>query len=149
MDFNPLNFGYPSLFLLALVNQLIVPAPVDLIMLGLIKAGLNIWAVLGVAILGMTVGSTADYIFGRYGLNLIPWVRKEEKSKQFKRAEKLFKKYGQITLFLTWLPFIGKYIPLIAGLMKTPTMNFVAFYILGKVIYYGVLIVVLKYSNIL
>jgi membrane protein YqaA with SNARE-associated domain len=144
MDFNPLNFGYPSLFLLALVNQLILPAPVDLIMLGLIKAGLNIWAILIVGVLGMTAGSTFDYLFGRYGLNLIPWIRKEEQSKGFKRARKFFTKHGQISLLFTWVPFIGKYLPVIAGLMETPITNFYLFYISGKVIYYGVLIFALK-----
>lgn len=149
MDFNPLNFGYPSLFLLALINQLILPAPLDLIMLGLIKVGLNIWLILLAGMLGMTAGSTFDYIFGRYGLSLIPWVRKEEKSKSFKYAKKFFLKHGQITLLFSWAPLIGKYLPVIAGLMETPAVNFYLLYVFGKICYYAVLIISLKSAKII
>lgn len=143
------SIGYIPLFALALVNQIGIPAPVDLIMLGLVKAGLNTWFVIVAAIAGMTVGSTVDFAFGKYGLQIIPWIRKEEKSTHFRRAHKFFQKYGEISLFFTWFPFIGKYLPLVAGIMKISAKSFLTYYILGKILYYGVLVSFLKLASIL
>lgn len=141
--------GYIPLFFLSVVNQLALPAPVDLIMLAMVKLGFNPWVTVATAIFGMTLGSTADFILGKYGLRLIPWVRKEEKTKHFKRAEKFYRKYGLITLLFTWTPFVGKYLPFIAGAMKIHATTFYFFYLLGKLCYYGTLLLILKSTAIL
>lgn len=129
-----------SLLALASVNQVFLPAPLDLIMLGLFKAGLSPFLIIVFATIGLTLGATIDYCIAKFGIETIPWLKKKTNTKSYHHAERFYKKYGLWTLLFTFLPFVGKYFPFIAGLMEAPLKKVLSVYILGKILYYGTLI---------
>lgn len=139
--------GYLFVFIASIFTQVIVPFPLDITMFGMVKIGYVPWILVLLAITGLTVGALADFCLGKFGLRIFPWFRKEEKSKWFKKSKKMYKKYGQWTLLITFFPFVGKYFPLMAGIMKLSNKRFVFLYVIGKVLYYILLLFVLKISN--
>lgn len=129
-----------SFLLLTAANQLIIPFPTDIVFLGLIQTGINPFLISVFALVGLLLGATIDFVLGKYGLNLIPWVKRKEKSKAFKRSEKFYKTYGKLSLLFTWLPFVGKYLPIVAGVMQTDTLTFYFLFILGRILHLAALI---------
>jgi len=146
---SPQDFGYLPLTLLVLVNQLLIPAPTDLVMFGMIKLGFNLWIILIIALAGMLLGATSSFVLGKYGLQLFPFVRREEHTRGFKHVKKLYQKHGQWLLLFSPLPVIGRYLPTVAGLLDTPVLNFYVLFFFGKLVYYLVIIYFLKSTAIL
>lgn len=136
--------GLLPLFLVAIATQTTIPIPLDLIMFGMVATGFNKILVVVVAIIGLTIGASLDYILGRYEITLIPWFKKEMHTKTYKKAEKFYHQYGKWTLLVSFFPFIGKYFPLVSGIMKTPWLDFLSIYIFGKIVYYFLLITMLN-----
>ncbi len=123
----------------AATNQVFLPAPLDLIMFGMFKTGLNPLFIIIFAIMGLTAGATIDYCVAKFGIKTIPWLKKKADTKSYHHAESFYKKYGLWTLLFTFLPFVGKYFPFIAGLMEAPLKKVLPVYILGKILYYSFL----------
>ena len=42
------------------------------------------------------------------------------------RGEKYYRKYGRFSLLLSWVPFIGDPITIVAGILREPLWSFVA-----------------------
>lgn len=126
------------LALLSGATQIILPAPVDLIMLGLIKMGQNPVFVILAVVIGSSLGAIVDYYLGKKGVEKISWVKLKTKSPGFRKAQRFYNKYGYWTLLFSYAPFVGKYFVLIAGIMKAKLPKVLAFYIIGKLLYYAV-----------
>lgn len=126
------------LAILSAVNQIIVPAPIDLIMLAMVKLGHNPVAIVLAVVIGSSVGAMIDYYLGRLGMEKISWIKQKTKSKEFHRAQRFYGKYGYWSLLFSYAPFIGKYFVLIAGIMKARPLQVLGLYVIGKLIYYAV-----------
>lgn len=140
--------GYIPLLITAVVAQAI-PLPVDLLALAMVKVHFPLIPVLVLTIAGLTVGAILDYLFGRYGIELIPWFRKEKKHRNYKRAEKFYKKYGQWSLLFGFFPVIGVYFPVVAGALEEPILTFLVIYLSGKLIYYLAIFGTLYYFRLI
>lgn len=127
-----------SLFLLSIVNQIIIPAPVDLIMLGLVKIGHDPILVVLTIVVGSTLGATVDYFLGKLGIEKVAWLKRKTESKGYKKARRFYDKYGSWTLLFSYAPFVGKYFVFIAGIMKTKFIKVIFLYVFGKLLYYAV-----------
>lgn len=127
-----------SILVLAVANQIIIPAPTDLIMLGLALTGVNPLALVIFATIGATIGAGTDYFIGRFGMESIPWLRKSTKTKNYRRAEHFYEKYGYWTLLFSFFPFIGKYFPFVSGIFKGSFVKTIIIYDLGRILYYGI-----------
>lgn len=143
------NLGYPSLFLVSIVSQAIFPIPVELMALAMWKFHFESIFVITVIIIGLAVGAILDYLFGRYELQVIPWFKKEKRTKSFKRAEKFYRRYGKWSLLLTFIPFLGAYFPLLAGILEESFFDFLVLYVAGKVVYWAVIFEAIKYLKII
>lgn len=125
------------LLLLSTATQIIIPAPVDLIALGMTRIGINPLALIFTITIGMLIGASFDYYIGRYGIETVSWLKKKTDSRDYRKAEHFYKKYGCWTLLFTFLPFVGKYFPFISGLMELSYKKMLSLFVFGKLLYYG------------
>lgn len=118
--------------------------PLDGLIIGMTLLNFNWLLVVSIAIVGLTVGSAVMYSVGRYGFSLNTSLENKRNTKNFKKAQALYQKYGYWTLVFSFMPLVGKFFPLTAGLMKTSWIKFLSFYILGKIVYYGLILFIIK-----
>src|SRR5438105_2763916 len=114
---HPLS-GYVFLVLLAILAPSPIPIPLDGIIVGLIGAGFNPVAVLMLAITGDVIGTTLIYLIGLKGRAVITEYRKRKNRKDYIIAEHLFLKYGQYSLLLSGVPFLGDALIFLAGFFR-------------------------------
>lgn len=89
-------------------------------------------ALLLAATAGNVLGSTVNWILGRYlshfrGRKWFPVTEKD-----FLKAEKIFQRYGIWSLLLSWVPFIGDPITLAAGALGIRLKSFLFWVTLAK-----------------
>jgi len=92
-----------------------------------------------IATVGNVLGSLITYAIGRLGNKAVhkKWLRMDDKN--IERAETWFGKYGQVSLLFAWLPIVGDPLCLVAGLLRSPIVWFVALVTLGKLARYTLL----------
>ncbi|WP_231746270.1 YqaA family protein [Sphingobium baderi] len=132
--------GYPGLFLAALAAATLLPAQSELLLLAMLASGRFDPALLFlVASLGNVLGSTINWALGRFlahhrGARWFP-VSKTAMI----RAERRYRRFGELSLLLSWLPIIGDPLTLIAGVLRTPLSRFLLLVTIAKVGRYAVL----------
>jgi len=117
---------YLTLFLTALGAATFLPVASEAVLAYDMSAGYNIYALLGVATIGNTLGSCVNYFLGKKGLDYLE-DKKYVKVTSFKKAETMFDRYGAIVLLLSWAPIIGDPITFVAGVLH---YNFKRFFLL-------------------
>jgi len=117
---------YFTLFLSALGAATFLPVASEVVLAYDIIAGYNIYALLGVATIGNTLGSCVNYFLGKKGLDYLE-EKKYVKVTSFKKAETMFNRYGAVVLLLSWAPIIGDPITFVAGVLH---YNFKRFFVL-------------------
>lgn len=131
---------YFSLFLTALVAATILPAQSEAVLAGLLLTGAYpVWALILVASIGNVLGSVINWLLGR-GIERFRdrrWfpVRPEALA----RAEGWYHRYGRWSLLLSWAPFIGDPLTVVAGVLREPFPVFLALVTIAKVGRYLVL----------
>lgn len=114
-----------------------LPASSELVLAGFLAAGQGETQLLvASATLGNVLGAVVNYVAGRYvsGLSDRPWFPVTQV--QMDRASRLFNCYGFWVLLLTWLPFIGDVIAVVAGLLRTRFWLFLILTAIGKLFRY-------------
>ena len=98
----------------------------------------NLWALLAAATAGNVLGSLVNWWLGRYAAHFKnrSWFPVNEK--QFSKAEQFFQKYGKWSLLLSWMPFIGDPITLVAGALGIRWGEFLVWVTLAKLGRYAV-----------
>lgn len=115
-----------TLFLAAFGAATILPFQSEFVLLGMLAGEAAApWLLVAVASVGNTLGSVLNYWMGRYiehfrGRRWFPVTEA-----QLERAQRFFLRYGVWTLLLSWAPF-GDPVTIIAGLMRTPFLLFLA-----------------------
>jgi len=134
------TLGYVGIGICMAIESACIPLPSEIIMPfsgSLVAAGrFNLWLVGLTGAVGCLVGSVVTYVIGYYGGR--PFVEKYGKylliSKQeLAWADKLFYKYGDITVFVTrLLPFIRTFISLPAGICRMRFTRFCVYTFVGS-----------------
>ncbi len=138
--------GYPGLFLAALVAATLLPAQSELLLLAMLATGRFEPALLLVAAsLGNVLGSTINWALGRFlsrhrGAR---WFPVSEAA--MVKATARYRRFGELSLLLSWLPVIGDPLTLIAGVLRTPLWRFLLLVSIAKVGRYAVLMAVHGY----
>lgn len=90
------------------------------------------WALLAVASIGNTLGSGLNWWLGM-------WIAHFETKRWFPikrallvRAEGWFRRWGKWSLLLSWAPFIGDPLTMIAGVLRTPFWQFLIIVAIAK-----------------
>ena len=128
-----------ALFFSALVSSTLFPGGSEALLLYKLQQGGDAAVLVLVATLGNALGSLVTYAMGRAGNAAVHrrWLRMDEA--QVARAERWFARFGQPSLLLAWLPIVGDPLCLVAGLLKSPMLWFIALVALGKFARYAFL----------
>ena len=103
-----IDWGYPGLFISALLAGSIVPFSSEIVLLGLVKLGLDPALCLISASLGNTAGGMTCYYMGRLGR--VDWIEKyfKVKKKKIDKMQRFLRGKGALMAFFAFLPAIGE-----------------------------------------
>ncbi len=112
-------WGYPGLFISALVAGSILPFSSEAVMIILIKMGLDPTLCLLSASVGNTLGGMSCYWIGHRGK--MEWIQKYLKinEQKLKKTSKFLQGKGALMAFFAFLPYIGEAIAIALGLMRS------------------------------
>jgi membrane protein YqaA with SNARE-associated domain len=124
---------YAGLFAAAFLSATVLPFQSEVVLFGLLLTEHYPWFVLvAVASVGNTLGSAVNWLLGRMLATFEdrPWfpVRRDT----IARAEKWYHRYGRWSLLLSWLPFIGDPLTVVAGVLREPFPVFLGLVALAK-----------------
>ena len=121
------------LFLSAFLAATLIPAQSEL---GLgylvINTDYSMVLLVTVASLGNTTGATINWFIGQGVARSIVRSEKIKASTRYWTVINWYKKYGKWTLLLSWAPFIGDPITIIAGILKVPLKTFLLIVAVAK-----------------
>ena len=118
--------AYLSLFLAAFLAATIIPAQSEAGLSALIlTSGNNVILLIAVAAIGNVLGAVVNWYLGR-------WINRFSerrwfpiKPAQLTRATLWYHRYGRWSLLLSWVPFIGDPITIVAGVLREPLLSFI------------------------
>lgn len=117
--------AYFSLFAAAFLAATILPAQSEAVLAALLAAGSHSPAVLvAVASIGNTLGAVVNWLIGR-GIERFrdrPWFPANQK--QMAQAERWYGRFGHWSLLLSWVPFVGDPLTVVAGVLREPLWRF-------------------------
>ena len=139
-----IDWGLPGLFISAMLAGSIIPFSSELVLVTLVKLGLNPTACILAATLGNTVGGMTCYYMGRLGK--ISWIEKYFKVKKEKidKMVTFLQGKGALMAFFAFLPAIGEVVAIALGFMRSNTWLTVTSMFIGKLLRYIRLLYVLE-----
>lgn len=128
-----------TLFFSALISSTLFPGGSEALLLYRLHEGEPAVSLVIIASVGNVLGSLITYAMGRLGSKAIhkKWLRMDEK--KVEHAESWFGRYGQAALLFAWLPIVGDPLCLVAGLLRSPLLYFIALVSIGKLARYALL----------
>jgi membrane protein YqaA with SNARE-associated domain len=122
-----------GLFVAALAAATIMPVQSEVALVGLLLAEhYNWWVLVIVASAGNTLGSVVNWFLGRYIAHFEDRRWFPVKRETIRRTEAWYRHYGQWSLLLSWLPFIGDPLTIVAGVLREPLPTFVLLVAIAK-----------------
>ena len=132
--------GYIGLFLSAFGAATLLPLQSEAVLVGLLLLDRHpVWGLLLVATVGNVLGSTVNWLLGRYLEHWRdqPWF--PVGADKLARAQHAYHRHGRWSLLLSWVPIIGDPLTVIAGLMREPLWSFLLIVLVAKASRYLVL----------
>ena len=125
--------SYAGLFLIAFGAATVLPAQSEFALVALILQNLHpVSLLLLVATAGNVLGAILNWVLGRYLEKLQHKRWFPLKPKQLHRAQATYHRWGYWSLLMSWAPFIGDPLTIVAGLMREPLWRFVVIVTLAK-----------------
>ena len=124
---------YAGLFAAAFLSATVLPFQSEVVLFGLLITEHYSWGLLVlVASVGNTLGSAANWLLGRLLARFEdrPWF--PVKRVTIRRAEDWYHRYGRWSLLLSWLPFVGDPLTIVAGVLREPFPIFLAIVVIAK-----------------
>ena len=107
---------YWLLFSSAFISATLFPGGSEVLFVYYLKQGESIkWGLFLAATIGNSLGGIVTYLLG-YFIN----IGQKETALKYPKTLAFCRKWGNIALFLSWLPIIGDVICLFAGWLKLP-----------------------------
>lgn len=136
--------AYGALFASAFLAATIFPAQSEAVLAAMLMSGEQPAGVLiAVASVGNVLGASLNWALGR-GVERFkdrPWF--PAKGEALTRAQRWYQRYGKWSLLLSWVPFVGDPLTVVAGIMRERFGVFLALVSLAKVGRYLVLAAVI------
>lgn len=127
------------LFASAFISSTLLPGGSEALLLFYANEGSqSVWSLWLVATLGNTLGGMSTWLIGRIIIWRFPARRLEDDKHQ--KALSRVGRWGSPVLLLSWLPFIGDPLCLVAGWLKINVFKALFFIFLGKGLRYGFLV---------
>lgn len=124
---------YLSLFAAAFVAATLLPTQSEVLLAYyLAQPELSVAGLIVVATIGNVLGSTVNWYFGRFlrhfqGRRWFP-----VKAREMERAERVYHRFGRWSLLMSWAPFIGDPLTLVAGVLREPLPSFLLIVTIAK-----------------
>ncbi len=132
--------SYLAVFLSAFLAATLLPAQSEAVLsFYILSAPQTVFALILVATVGNVLGSVVNWVLGIYATKFQNRKWFPATPSQIKRAEKFYHKYGRYSLLLSWVPFIGDPITVIAGVLREPVLSFLILVTIAKSARYIVL----------
>lgn len=132
--------SYLVVFLSAFLAATLLPAQSEAVLsFYILSAPQTVFALILVATVGNVLGSVVNWVLGIYATKFQNRKWFPATPSQIKRAEKFYHKYGRYSLLLSWVPFIGDPITVIAGVLREPILSFLILVTIAKSARYIVL----------
>ena len=127
-----LDWGYLGLFLGAFLAATILPFSSDVLMVGFLAIGGNVYGAVAVASVGNWLGGLTSYWLGRLGK--WEWIEKWFKVKEETIVKHKAKvdRYGSLLAVFTWLPLVGNVLAIALGFYRTDPKKTALFMFIGK-----------------
>lgn len=135
-----IDWGYPGLFVSAFLAGSLIPFSSEIVLLTLVKLGVNPMACLMLATLGNTLGGMTCYGMGWAGRT--DWIERFLHVKQEKvdRMQRFLQGKGSMMAFFAFLPFVGGVLAVALGFMRSNIPLTTISMLLGKLLRYIVLL---------
>lgn len=135
-----IDWGYPGLFVSAFLAGSLIPFSSEIVLLTLVKLGLNPMTCLMLATLGNTLGGMTCYGMGWAGRT--DWIERFLHVKQEKvdRMQRFLQGKGSMMAFFAFLPFVGGVLAVALGFMRSNIPLTTISMLLGKLLRYIVLL---------
>ena len=135
-----IDWGYPGLFLSAFLAGSLIPFSSEIVLLTLVKLGLNPMVCLVLATLGNTLGGMTCYGMGWAGRT--DWIERYLHVKQDKvdRMQLFLQGKGAMMAFFAFLPFVGGVLAVALGFMRSNITLTTISMMIGKLLRYIVLL---------
>jgi membrane protein YqaA with SNARE-associated domain len=124
---------YLTLFLVAFGAATILPFGSEPLVAGFLVAGKLPWiGIIAVASIGNILGSIINYFLGHSALRFQNHKWFPVSPQSLVRAEGWYRRYGKMSLLLSWLPIIGDPLTVIAGVLREPLWSFILLVAIAK-----------------
>lgn len=125
---------YTGLFLVSFAAATIFPAQSEVLLAKLLLDEHYLWWVLLlVASTGNILGSVFNWLLGRYLTHFRERKWFPIDANKFQKYEKHYQRYGKWSLLLSWMPFIGDPLTIMAGVLREPFPIFLLLVSVAKV----------------
>lgn len=126
------DWGYWGLFVGSFLASTIIPFSADLLLIGLLAIGGNIWLCIGIATLGNWLGGLTSYWVGWIGR--WEWIERWFKitPAQLEKQKSKIDKYGNLLAFFTWLPLVGDLFAIALGFYKVSPKLSALYMLIGR-----------------
>jgi len=131
--------AYGSLLVATVLAATVLPGTSEPIVAVMVGTGFNPWLVLFVATLGNYLGALTTYGLGR-GLRLGLPRPPRFRDRLVKTAVRYYQRWGEYSLLLSWIPFLGDPLTFVAGVAKIGILRFSLWVIAGNAARYGVVV---------
>ena len=130
------ELGYLGLFIATFLAATVIPFSSEIVLAGMLAAGFDGFGVTAVATVGNTMGGMSSFYLGYLGKwNWIERKFRVSKQKVF-RFKSWIDKYGSLTAFFCWLPFIGDILAIALGVFRAKVGLVLVLMFLGKLMRY-------------
>lgn len=124
---------YLGLFGAAFLSATVLPFQSEAILFGmLLLEHYSTWLLVVVASLGNTLGSVVNWVLGRFIAHFEDRRWFPVSRRHVAKAEAWYHEYGRWSLLLSWLPFVGDPLTIVAGALREPFPVFLALVAVAK-----------------
>lgn len=134
---------YSGLFAVAFLAATLLPLQSESALAALLLAGHHpVVTLVAVASVGNTLGSSLNWLLGRYveRFRHRRWFPVSDAA--LTRAQRWYQRYGRWSLLLSWAPLIGDPLTVAAGVLREPFPRFVLLVAIAKTARYAILALV-------
>ena len=128
---------FTTLFISSFISSTILPGHSEITLTTFIFLNkYNIINLIFIASLGNILGSILNWYLGFH------FVKFKEKKwfpinkRQLEKASLWFLNYGKWSLFLSWVPFVGDPLTVVAGVLRVPIITFLIIVSISKILRY-------------